>query len=244
MTNGIICCACSISAISVLQLALKQWRKDFNKVQEKNESQQISTNDEPYCKGAVERIILDFSKPGEQKLWKSKSLGVQLLRKRKDRGDPISASTERKPSTTIIMSNLWKVSPQQATQSGMMTMLGLLKSGKLILRCTSDRGDPMSLLGERHENPNLVFSHEETHHDGTTQSVVNEVIPREGSGRPDVDSQRGAWPQQFVIGNDEAQLELSIESRSFVNRVNDQVRKRQKRISNVTEDGEKRSMIW
>ena len=47
------------------------------------------------------------------------------------------------------------------------------------------------------------------------------------------------WPQQFVIGNDEAGLELSVESRSFVNRVNGQVRKRQKRISNVTEDGEK-----
>ena len=34
----------------------------------------IATNDEPYCKGAIERIILDFSKPGEEKLWKSKSL--------------------------------------------------------------------------------------------------------------------------------------------------------------------------
>ena len=59
--------------------------------------------------------------------------GVHLLRKRKDRGDPISALTERKLSTTVIMCNLWKVSPQQATQSGMMTMLGLLKSGKLML---------------------------------------------------------------------------------------------------------------
>ena len=29
-----------------------------------------------------------------------------------------------------------------------------------------------------------------------------------------------------------------------MNRVNDQVRKRQTRISNVTEDGEKHSMIW
>ena len=38
--SGIICCACSISAISVLQFVLKQWRKDFNKIQEKNESQQ------------------------------------------------------------------------------------------------------------------------------------------------------------------------------------------------------------
>ena len=32
---------------------------------------------------------------------------------------------------------------------------------------------------------------------------------------------------KFVIGNDETELELSVESRSFVNRVNDQVRKRQ-----------------
>ena len=46
------------------------------------------------------------------------------------------------------------------------------------------------------------------------------------------------------LENDEAELELSVESRSFVNRVNDQVRKRQKRISNVTEDGEKHSVIW
>ena len=74
--------------------------------------------------------------------------GVQLLRKRTDLGDPISASTERQPSTKIIMSNLWKVSLQQATQSGMMTVLGLLKSGKLILRCTSDRG---KLLGATRE---------------------------------------------------------------------------------------------
>ena len=73
---------------------------------------------------------------------------------------------------------------------------------------------------------------------------MSEVIPRERSGRPDVDPQREARPQQFVVGNDEAELELSVESRSFLNRVNDQVRKRQKRISNVTEDGEKHSLIW
>ena len=80
--------------------------------------------------------------------------------------------------------------------------------------------------------------------DGTAQSVRNEETLRDRSGRPDIDSQEEARPQQFVIGNDEAELELSVESRSFVNRVNDQVRKRQKRISNVTENGEKHSMIW
>ena len=45
------------------------------------------------------------------------------------------------------------------------------------------------------------FSHKETHHDGTAQSVVNEVIPRERSGRPNVDPPSKAKPQQFIIGN-------------------------------------------
>ena len=45
------------------------------------------------------------------------------------------------------------------------------------------------------------------------------------------------------MGNDETELELSVESRPFVNRVNDQVRKRQKIISNVAGDGEKHSII-
>ena len=87
--------------------------------------------------------------------------------------------------------------------------------------------------------------HEEIRLDGTAQSVRNEETPRDRSGRPDIDSQDVARPQQFVIGNDESEeLELAVESRSFVNRVNDQVRKRQKRISNVTENGEKHSLIW
>ena len=74
---------------------------------------------------------------------------------------------------------------------------------------------------------------------------MNEVIPRDRSGQPVVIPQRGARPQQFIIGNDETELELTVESRSFGNRVNDQVRKRQKRSSmNVTEDGEKHDIKW
>ena len=57
--------------------------------------------------------------------------------------------------------------------------------------------------------------------------------------------QRGARAQQFIIGEDETELDLSLGSRSFLDRVNDHVRKRQKRSSmNVTEDGEKHSVIW
>ena len=76
--------------------------------------------------------------------------------------------------------------------------------------------------------------HEEIRLDGTAQSVRNEEALRDRSGRPEkINSQ-----------NDETELELSVESGSFVNPVNDQVRKRQKRISNVAGDGEEHSIIW
>ena len=165
-----------------------------------------------------------------------------MLRKRKDRGDPLSAATER-PHLTIIMNNLLKVLHQQATQNGMITMFGPPKRKTDTEMCErSERPDVTSWRTTRESQPG--FSHKETQHDGTAQSVVNVVIPCEKSERPDVDPQREARSQQCIIGNDETELELSVESRSFVNRVNDQVRKRQKRISNVTEDGEKHSMIW
>ena len=45
------------------------------------------------------------------------------------------------------------------------------------------------------------------------------------------------------MGKEETEFELYVEPRSFVNRVNDQVRKRQERISNVAEE-EEHSMIW
>ena len=68
----------------------------------------------------------------------------------------------------------------------------------------SGRPDVTSWGATRESQPG--FSHEETQHDGTAQSVV---ILRERSVRPDVDPQRDARPQQFVIGNDETELELS-----------------------------------
>ena len=95
------------------------------------------------------------------------------------------------------------------------------------------------LRKDRESQPS--FSHEETQHDGTVQSMVNEASPRERPWQPDVDSQRGTWPQQFAVGNDEAELGIQI----ILKQVNDQVRKRQKRSPmNVTEDEEKHSMIW
>ena len=65
--------------------------------------------------------------------------------------------------------------------------------------------------------------------------------------RPVVNAQH---TDRFIIENDEmnssavTESDLSLKSRSFLHRVNDQVRKRQKRSSmNVMEDGEKHSVI-
>ena len=63
-------------------------------------------------------------------------------------GRPDIGTDQLKLPTTITMSNSWKASLQQATPSGMTTVLGLLKSGKLILRHTSDQGDLIKLLAE------------------------------------------------------------------------------------------------
>ena len=93
--------------------------------------------------------------------------------------------------------------------------------------------------GETHESQSSFF-HEKTQH-----VIVKEEEPHDRTGQPVVHPQRETRPQQFIIGNDETELELSLGSRSFLSRVNDQVRKRQKRSSlNVTENDEKHFMIW
>ena len=79
------------------------------------------------------------------------------------------------------------------------------------------------------EHKNVILEEEENH---------------DRTGRPVVCPQRGA-PQHFVIEDDEAESDLSLGSRSFLHRVNDQVRKRQKQSSmDATEDSEEHSVIW
>ena len=64
-------------------------------------------------------------------------------------------------------------------------------------------GQPVvTSLGESRESQSSVF-HEKTQHDGTRQSVVNEVISRDRLGQAVVIPQRGVRAQQFIIGNDE-----------------------------------------
>ena len=82
----------------------------------------------------------------------------------------------------------------------------------------------------------VLPDHEEILLDGTAQSVRNGETLRDRSGRPsNINCQEEARPQPFVIGNDETELELSVESRSFVNRVNDQVRKKTEKFPMLQE---------
>ena len=72
--------------------------------------------------------------------------------------------------------------------------------------------------------------------DGNAQSVRFGGRLHDGSGQPDsADSQEGADSETFVMGSDATE---------FANKVKDQVRKRQKRMSNVADSGEEHSIIW
>ena len=67
-------------------------------------------------------------------------------------------------------------------------------------------------------------------------SARNEETIHERTGRPDSeDTQRKANFEKFIVGSDAAE---------FVNKVKDQVRNRQKRMSNVAESGDEHSIIW
>ena len=72
--------------------------------------------------------------------------------------------------------------------------------------------------------------------DGNAHSVRYGEMIHDGSGKPEKSNyQEEADSETFVMGSDAAE---------FVNKVKDQVRSRQKRMSNVAESGEEHSIIW
>ena len=72
--------------------------------------------------------------------------------------------------------------------------------------------------------------------DGNAHSVRYGETIHDGSGKPEtLNHQEEANSENFVMGSDAAE---------FVDKVKDQVRSRQKRMSNVAESGEEHSIIW
>ena len=82
----------------------------------------------------------------------------------------------------------------------------------------------------------------------SSQEWKYDELMEDRTGRPVVNAQH---TDQFIFENEEtnsyaqAESELSLKSRSFLHRVNDQVRKRQKHSSkDATKDSDKHSVIW
>ena len=82
----------------------------------------------------------------------------------------------------------------------------------------------------------------------SSQEWKSDELKGDRTGRPVVTAQH---TDRFIVENDkmnaytEAESEMSLESRSFFHRVNDQVRKRQNQSSkDATKDSDKHSVIW
>ena len=146
---------------------------------------------------------------------------------------------------------------------------------KLVSRCSERTLDVLpstaseSPVKTRHESQLPLSSRTEQHHrtgqpvkdaysssysewnvDKTwsSQEWKSDELMEDRTGRPVVFAQH---TERFIVENDnmdfntEAESELSLESRSFLHRVSDQVRKRQKRSSkDAIKDSDKHSVIW
>ena len=145
----------------------------------------------------------------------------------------------------------------------------------LVLRCSERTSDVLastaseSPVKTRHESQLPLSSWNEQHHrtrrpvedayssgysewnvDKTwsSQEWKSDELMEVRTGRPVVTAQH---TDRFIVENDnmdshtEAKSEMSLESRSFLHRVNDQVRKRQYQSSkDATKDSDKHSVIW
>ena len=122
----------------------------------------------------------------------------------------------------------------QVIQNRIMIVLGILMGGKVRLRRTVDQGNLRKLLGMRCDK--FVSHREEPLLDGNPHSVRYGEMIHDGSGQPNsANFQEEADSETFVMGSDAAE---------FVNKLKDQVRKRQERMSNVADSGEEHSIIW
>ena len=121
----------------------------------------------------------------------------------------------------------------QVIHKRIMVNLGLLKSGSGAVE--HDRsGKPEKTSWDKLQK--VVPHREEPLLGGNAHSVRYGETIHDGSGKPEtLNHQEGAHSENFVMGSDATE---------FVNKVKDQVRNRQKRMSNVAESGEEHSIIW
>ena len=228
--SGIICCACiNISNFSSTSLLCCKWpRNDFKKIQEKSESQQNQNLWWILLRGRRRTYRPRLQKArgrrsyGSQDPWSS--IAEEDRSRRPDKGTDLFGACDHYNHEQFMESfssasySKWDDERAWSSQEWKTEIKTYERSG---------RPDETSWKMIREVRP----GHEEILLDGTTQSVRNGEPLRDRSGRSDnINSQEVANSQKSVMGTDETELELSVESRSFVNRVNDQARKRQKKF--------------
>ena len=153
-------------------------------------------------------------------------------------------SGEERPRMDIkILENLLQVTIARANlcnrhnqiiQKRIMVDLGLLKSGKSGAAEHDRSGKPEEISWDTLQK---VDPHREEPLLGRNahSARYGELIHDRTGKLVSVHHQEQAYSENFVMGSDAAE---------FVNKVKDQVRNRQKRMSNVAESGEEHSIIW
>ena len=217
-------CLFNISQVQFYSLLCCNGEAISTRFRRRTSHSKIATYDKSYCWDAVVRVVFNFSEPGEE-IFRKSVIGEDRL----GQSGKETVLLERFSSTDyskldsdrVWSSQEWKAEATTHDRSGQLDKT----SWRMVQQVRPD--------------------HEEILLDGTAQSVRYGEPLRDRSGQLDnVNSQGAANSQNFIMGRDTKESELSVESRSFVDRVNDQVRKRQKRISNVAGEGEEHSIIW
>ena len=150
----------------------------------------------------------------------------------------IARSIERPPSalSSTASESPWKT--RQESQSLLSAQAEMYDGTVKLVVCRDTSHERHRLVEKAHSSSYSEWDIDRT---WSSQEWKSDELMDD---RPVVCPQRGA-PQHFVIEDDEAESDLSLGSRSFLHRVNDQVRKRQKQSSmDATEDSEEHSMIW
>ena len=212
--NGIICWPCLISAILALQPASLRWQNELNKNQEKDVSH---PNHDPWWIWPQERLRSCLLQPHQTRR------GPRMDIKNPERSVPSDDRTVKlvEPSRSdYTQEDYGRSWSSQEWKSGAAEHD---RSGKL----EEISWDVLPKVDPHREEPLLGRNAHSTRngeliHDRTVKPVV-------------VNHQEQAYSENFVMGSDAAE---------FVNKVKDQVRNRQKRMSNVAESGDEHSIIW
>ena len=178
----------------------------------------IKTYDESHCEDAIGRVVFNFIEPGEKRYYGKQDPWKSVV------ADDRSGQPDKLSSTDYS-----KLDYDRAWSSQEWKSEG---KSEVTAHDRSRQSDKTSWSMVQQVRPH----HGETLLDGAAQSVRYGGIISDRSGQPDnVNSKEVADSTNFVMGSDAAE---------FVNKVNDQVRKRQKRMSNVAGSGEEHSIIW